>query len=115
MTRGLRSSGRRSSDSRRVRRFVRSTAASAFTTWWCGRGPVAGGRTGRAGVGVTSVIGALGLTLPADEGPGHALIEVPIAGADPEPLVADVDVVVFAEALKPEDRAVLRHPSHPRC
>ncbi|RIS95963.1 hypothetical protein D2E64_26210, partial [Mycobacteroides abscessus] len=51
---------------------------------------------GRAGVGVTSVIGALGLTLPADEGPGHALIEVPIAGADPEPLVADVDVVVFA-------------------
>lgn len=69
---------------------------------------------GRAGVGVTSVIGALGLTLPADEGPGHALIEVPIAGADPEPLVADVDVVVFAEALKPEDRAVLEASIAPK-
>ena len=53
---------------------------------------------GRAGVGVTSVIGALGRTLPAADGPGHALIEVPIPS---EPIVADVDVVVFAEALKP--------------
>ncbi|GLE55878.1 hypothetical protein NJBCHELONAE_11860 [Mycobacteroides chelonae] len=66
---------------------------------------------GRAGVGVTSVIGALGRTLPVADGPGHALIEVPIPS---EPITADVDVVVFAEALKPEDRAVLEASHAPK-
>ncbi|MGH3724867.1 MAG: hypothetical protein ACRDUS_12195 [Mycobacterium sp.] len=70
---------------------------------------------GRAGVGVTSVIGALGRTMPAEDGPGHVLIEVPISGeGGADPLVADVDVVVFAEALKPEDRAVLNATNAPK-
>ncbi|TDZ44172.1 hypothetical protein [Mycobacteroides franklinii] len=70
---------------------------------------------GRAGVGVTSVIGALGRTLPAEDGPGHALMEVPIPEDDAaDPLVADVDIVVFAEALKPEDRVVLEASTAPK-
>ncbi|MUM19101.1 hypothetical protein FZI91_07320 [Mycobacterium sp. CBMA271] len=70
---------------------------------------------GRAGVGVTSVIGGLGRTMPAEDGPGHVLIEVPIPEVDgADPLVADVDVVVFAEALKPEDRAVLQASAAPK-
>ncbi|MBB4855357.1 hypothetical protein HNP40_002758 [Mycobacteroides chelonae] len=66
---------------------------------------------GRAGVGVTSVIAALGRALPVEDGPGHALVEVPIPS---ESLMADVDIVVFAEALKPEDRAVLEVSNAPK-
>ncbi|MFA4081120.1 hypothetical protein [Mycobacteroides salmoniphilum] len=73
---------------------------------------------GRAGVGVTSVIGALGRTLPAEDGPGHALVEVPIPGEDPadsaDADAMDVQVVVFAEALKPEDRAVVGASNAPK-
>ncbi|MBA0046422.1 hypothetical protein [Mycobacteroides sp. LB1] len=71
---------------------------------------------GRAGVGVTSVIGALGRTMPAEAGPGHALIEVPIPNQDPADSTdaMDVQIVVFAEVLKPEDRAVLAASAAPK-
>lgn len=66
---------------------------------------------GRAGVGVTSVIAALGRTMAVQDGPGHVLIEMAVPGGT---LDADVDVVVIAEALKPEDRAVLEKSDAPK-
>lgn len=68
---------------------------------------------GRPGVGVSSVIAALGRTMPA-EGIGHLLMEIPLDGRPASADAADVDVVVIAEALKPEDRQVLAESTVPR-